>query len=84
MPNESWLHGLNQDQANLTDKQYPRFVLGYHVITLKAASLHQGSIAGLWKPGHQDFEVKAVHIASPNILTFQLVTGGNQFCVMGA
>jgi hypothetical protein len=66
-------------KTKLTNKQYPRFVLGYHVIALKAASLHQGRIAVLWKLGHQDFEVEAVPIASPNILTFQLVTGGNHF-----
>jgi hypothetical protein len=40
-------------------------------------SLHQGNIAVLWKLGHWYFEVKAVHIASPNILTFQLVMGGD-------
>jgi hypothetical protein len=28
--------------------------------------------------------VEAVHIASPNILTFQLVTGEDQFFVIGA
>jgi hypothetical protein len=33
---------------------------------------------------HWDFEVEAVKIASPNILMFQLVTGGVQFFVMGA
>ncbi len=33
---------------------------------------------------HRDFEVKALHVPSPNILTFQLVTGGVQFFVMGA
>jgi hypothetical protein len=57
-------------------KRYSRVVSGYHVIALKAASPHQGGIAVLWKPGHWDFEVEAVHIASPNILTFQLVAGG--------
>jgi hypothetical protein len=66
-------------KTKLNNEQYSRFILGYHVIALKAASPHQGSIAVLWKPGHWDFKVKAVHIASPNILMFQLVTGGDQF-----
>ncbi len=30
-----------------------------------------------------NFEVEAVHVASPSILTFQLVTGGIRFFVMG-
>jgi hypothetical protein len=71
-------------ETKLTDDRYPRFILGYHVIALKAASPHQGRIAVLWKPGHQDFEVEAVHVASPNTLMFQLVMGGVQFFVMGA
>jgi hypothetical protein len=71
-------------ETKLTNNRYPRFVLGYHVIASKAASPHQGGIVVLWKPGHQDFKVKAVHVASPILLTFQLVTGGVQFFVMSA
>jgi hypothetical protein len=70
-------------ETKLTNDRYPRFVSGYHVIALKAASPYQGEIAVLWKPGHWDLEVEVVHVASPNILTFQLVTGGVQFFVMG-
>jgi hypothetical protein len=70
-------------ETKLTNKQYPRFILGYHVIASKAASPHQDRIAVLWRPGHRDFEVEAVHVTTPNILTFQLVTGGVQFFVMG-
>ncbi len=33
--------------------------------------------------GHQDFEVEAVTIISPNLLTFQLVTGEEHNFVMG-
>jgi hypothetical protein len=38
----------------------------------------------LWEEGHQDFEVEAVTIVSPNLLTFQLVTGEERYFVMGA
>jgi hypothetical protein len=71
-------------EIKLTNDRYPRFISGCHVIASKAASPHQGGIAVLWKPRHWDFEVEAVHVASPNILTFQLVTGGVQFFLMGA
>jgi hypothetical protein len=71
-------------EPKLTNDRYPRFVSGYHVIASKATSPHQGGIAVLWKPGHCDVEVEAVHIASPNTLMFQLVMGGIQFFVMGA
>ncbi len=70
-------------ETKLTNNRYPGFVSGYHVIALKAASPQQGGIAVLWKPGHRDFEVEAVYLASPNILMFQLVTGGVRFFVMG-
>ena len=37
----------------------------------------------MWEEGHQDFEVEAVTIVSPNLLTFQLVTREDRFFVMG-
>ncbi len=46
------------------------------MIVSKATSPQQGGIALLWTEGHQDFEVEAVKITSPNVLTFQLITGG--------
>ncbi len=54
------------------------------MIASKATSPQQGGIALLWTARQQDFEVEAVKIASPNVLTFQLVTGGVQFFVIGA
>jgi hypothetical protein len=71
-------------ETKLTNKQYPKLVLGYWVILLKVASPQQGGVALLWRAEHWDFEVKAVNIASPNILMFQLVTGEDQFFVLGA
>jgi hypothetical protein len=68
----------------LTDAQYPKHVEGYHVIASKATSPQQGGIALLWTAGHQDFEVEAVKITSPNVLMIQLITGRVQFFVIGA
>jgi hypothetical protein len=36
----------------------------------KATSPQQGGNALLWTAGHQDFEVKAVKIAFPNVFNF--------------
>jgi hypothetical protein len=47
-------------------------------------SPQQGRVVLLWEEGHQDFEVKAVTITSPNLLTFQLVTGEERYFMMGA
>jgi hypothetical protein len=54
------------------------------VIASKVTSPQQGGIALLWTAGHQDFEVEAVKITSPNVLTFQLIMGGVQFFLVGA
>jgi hypothetical protein len=60
-------------ETKLTDDRYTIYVLGYQVIPSKVAS-----------PGEledQGFLVEEVHIASPNILTFQLITGEDRFFV---
>jgi hypothetical protein len=51
---------------------------------LRATSLQQGGIFLLWTAEHQHFKVEVVNIVSPNVLMFQLVTGGVRFFVMGA
>ncbi len=61
-------------ETKLTNEQYPKLVLGYWVILLKAASPQRGGVDLLWRAEHRDFEVEAVNIAFPNILTSQLVT----------
>jgi hypothetical protein len=49
----------------------------------KATSHKQGGIALIWKEGLSSFEVEAACIVTPNLLTFQLVTGYKRFYVMG-
>jgi hypothetical protein len=71
-------------ETKLTDNRYSKTTLGYCVISLKATIPQQGGVALLWEEGHKDFEVKAVTIVSPNLLTFQLVTGEERYFVMGA
>ena len=71
-------------ETKLTDDRYSRATSGYRVISSTAASPQQGGVALLWEEGHQDFEVEAVTIVSPNLLTFQLVTGEERYFVMGA
>jgi hypothetical protein len=72
-------------ETKLTDDQYPRFVQGYHVIASCATSPQQGGVALLCRESENlGFLVEAVSIVSPNVLTFQLVTGGVRFFVMGA
>ena len=71
-------------ETKLTNHRYPKLVSGYCVIASKATSPRQGGIALLWEADHQDFEVEAVQVRSPNLLTFQLVTGEERYFVLGA
>ncbi len=62
-------------EMKITDDRYPKFTLGYNLIMSKATSHKQGGIALVWKEGHSSFEVEASWVVSPNLLTFQLITG---------
>jgi hypothetical protein len=62
-------------EMKITDDRYPKITLGYKVIVSKVTSHKQGGIALVWKEGHSSFEVAAACIVTPNLLTFQLVTG---------
>jgi hypothetical protein len=49
--------------------------LGFKIITSKVTSHNQGGIALLWKEDHPGYEVESARIVTPNLLTFQLITG---------
>ncbi len=66
-------------EMKITDNQYPKLTLGYKVISSKAMTNKQGGIALVWKEGHSSFKVEAARVVTPNLLTFQLVTGYENF-----
>jgi hypothetical protein len=70
-------------EMKITVDRNPKLTSGYKVISLKAMTNKQGGIALVWKEGHSSFEVEAVRVVTPNLLTFQLVTGYKRFYVMG-
>ena len=70
-------------EVKITDDRYTKFASGYKIISSKATSHSQGGIALLWKENHPFFEVEAATVATPNLMTFQLVTGYEQFYVKG-
>jgi hypothetical protein len=70
-------------EMKITDDRYPHLTSGYKVLLSKAASPHQGGIALLWKENHPGVEVEAAQILTPNLLTFQLVTGNERHYCMG-
>jgi hypothetical protein len=70
-------------EMKITDDWYPKLTSGYKFILSKAITNKQGGIALVWKEGHSSFEVEAARVVTPNLLTFQLVTGYKRFYVMG-
>ncbi len=70
-------------KVKITNDKYPRCASGFKIIPSKGTSHSQEGVALLWNKGHASFEVKAANIVTPNLLTFQLVTGYEQFYVMG-
>jgi hypothetical protein len=70
-------------EMKITDNRYARMTSGYKVLSTKAPSKHKGGIALLWQPDHEGFEVEAARVVTPNLITFQLVTGDERYYVMG-
>jgi hypothetical protein len=70
-------------ETKLTDDRYTHLASGFKILASKATSHNQGGIALLWKENHPGYEVESARIATPNLLTFQLVTGDERFYCMG-
>jgi hypothetical protein len=71
-------------EIRITNNQDPKNVSGYRVLWTKSPNPHQGGIALMWEEKNPDFEVEAAKVVSPNIMTFQLITGDDQYFVMKA
>jgi hypothetical protein len=70
-------------ETKVTDDCHPCLASGYKILASKATSHNQGGIALLWKENHGGYEVESANIITPNLLTFQLITGDAQFHCMG-
>ena len=70
-------------EAKLTKDIYTRFSSGYHVMATEAPSAQQGGVALFWRdsPTHQ---VEGQRTWGPNVVSFELVTGGLRYYVVGA
>jgi len=57
------------------------FSSGYSVIASKAISRHRRGVALVWREGNA-YEVEETRFYGPNVMTFQLVTGADQYYVV--
>jgi hypothetical protein len=70
-------------ETTVTDDCHPRLMSGYKILASKAANHNQGGVTLLWKENCGDYEVELARIATPDLVTFQLVTGDKRFDCMG-
>jgi hypothetical protein len=70
-------------KTKITNNWYLKSLSGYWVLASKATSPHRGGIGLIWREGHNGFEVEAIRPLTPNLMSFQLVTGNERYYVMG-
>jgi hypothetical protein len=56
---------------------------GFKILASNATGHNLGGIALLWKEGHLGYEVESACIVTPNLLTFQIVTGNRYGASLG-
>jgi hypothetical protein len=71
-------------KTKVTNDWYSKSLSGYRVLLSKVASPNQGGIGLIWRENHDGIEVEAVWPLTPNLLSFQLVTGYERQYVMGS
>jgi len=70
-------------ETKITDSVYTQYSSGYNVTATNAVSASQGGIALFWRD-NELYEIEEVVPRSPNVLTFELVTGQIRYFVVGA
>ncbi len=71
------------NKTKVINNRYAKSLSGYRVLTSKAASPHQGGIGLIWREDHNGFEVEAIRPLTPNLMSFQLITGNERYYIMG-
>ena len=69
-------------ETKVTGEIYTCFSSRYSIVASDAASAHQGGIALFWRP-NKSYKVEDWHVRGPNVLSFVIVTGGQQFYAVG-
>ena len=71
-------------ETKLTGGIHTKFSSGYSIFATDAADCRNGGVALVWKDGGEAYEVEEVQTWSPNVISFQLVTGCGRFYIVGA
>ncbi len=83
--------GLRQMRADVAVLQKTKVTVGRHtlctrgytILATDVPSAQKGGVTLVWEENYPFFEVKVAKILSPNVITFQLVTGRGRFSTAG-
>ncbi len=70
-------------ETKVTGGVYTCFLSGYSIIASDAASAHQVGIALFWR-SNKSYKVEDWCVHGPNVLSFVIVIGGQQFYAVGS
>ena len=68
-------------ETKCTDRIYTRKSAGYRVVATDAPSRHHGGVALFYRPSSL-FAVEAVRDYGPNVLSFEVATGGRRWYII--
>jgi exonuclease III len=70
-------------EAKITSEAYTRFDHGLHVLCTEAVHPNQGGVALCWRDSNY-CQVEVISRHGPNVISFELVSGGPRWLVIGA
>ena len=71
-------------ETKLNGGIYARHGAGYSVFATDSKNRNKGGVALFWKEKHESFVVEEQREWGPHVLSFRLITGKGQYCVIGA
>ncbi len=70
-------------ESKVTNRIYTQSLSGYSIVASNTFSTHQGGNTLFWQP-NKSYEVKDWQIRGPNVMSFTIFTGSQQFLPWGA
>jgi hypothetical protein len=71
-------------ETKLTEGVYMRWSSGYNVRSTHAPSKWQGGVSLFWRTSRTyEYEIEAVEMRGPNVLSFQLILGAMRWYIVG-
>ena len=70
-------------ETKVTNGIHTRALAGYHVFATDAPSRHRGGVAVFYQEETPHFQVEVMQQHGPNVLSFQVDSGGRRWSILG-